>query len=536
MPQRYVLGRTLLRRAVLAAACACALAPWLISCGDDARPPAPPTDTAARAREVFEGFHEVDPERIPSRLATNPGRPWGDFVGSDACKRCHEEDYAKWRGSFHSRTLYDAVTETVFGDFSGKVLFDDPEYAWHVTPSTVVDEATGKRRFFLDVHLRTVGEGGTGRVADADTYGSGVLPDTTQGPLEVFYAFGNRRHQPYVVRDKAGQAWVAPVYWDDIKKSWRYDGWRPYVRSCGTCHVTGIRTADRPWRPGLPEMPMTQPKRWNLAPAREQWAEGAVGCEVCHGPGRKHIEAVDRIGSNEYRRRLAAGTKQRTIYDGRSPVREHRMHACGSCHNFMTESSCTWSPGPKGYARDPLLEPLQPTSSIEPHADRKASQFYADGSHMSPCTVFTVYKSSKMYKQGVDCGHCHDPHGTDHWADLLLPVADNSLCISCHMDLDSVEAQTKHSMHEAGSGGNRCVECHMPRTMAFTNGEHMMSRQVHNHYFSSPTGKRRPGGPPSSCNVCHDDRTHKWTRTTIAAWKQKGMLKVQKADSLIEGK
>jgi len=522
----------MLARLVLLLALLCALAPWVVSCGEEAPPP-PPTDTAARAAEVVAGFYDADPERIPSRLATNPGRPWGDFTGSGACRRCHAEAYRKWRGSFHSRTLYDAVDATVFGDFSGKTTFDNPKYQWIVTPSSKVDETTGHKRFYLDVHRKSLTEGGTTSFRDADTYNAGQLPDTTRGPFEVLYAFGNRRHQPYVVRDQTGQSWVAPVYWDDIYGEWRYDGWRPYVRSCGSCHVTGIRTSTKPWRPGQPPIAFTKPKRWNLAPAEEQWAEGAVGCEICHGAGRKHVEAVERIGAKEYARRLAAGTKELTIYDGRSDVREFRMHACGRCHDFMTESSCTWSPGPKGYARAPLYAPIEPMPSRPVGTIRGGQRFYADGSHMSPCTVFTVFRRSKMYKQGVDCGHCHDPHGTDEWADLILPITNNELCLSCHRDLEDAAAQTRHSQHKAGSAGNRCVECHMARTMAFSNGVHMMSRQVHNHYFDVPTGKRRPGGPPSACNVCHDDRTHKWTRATIARWKAGGMLKPQRAESLL---
>jgi len=519
-------------RPVLFLAVLCAFAPWVVSCGEKAAV-RPATDTAARAREVAAGFYVADPQRIPSALATNPGRPWGDFTGSTACRRCHEEAWRKWRGSFHSRTLYDAVEATVFGDFSGKTTFDDPAYQWTATPSKKVDEATGRTRFFLEIHRKTKGEGGTTSFRDADTYGAGQLPDTTRGPFEVLYAFGNRRHQPYVVRDAAGQAWVAPVYWDDILSQWRYDGWRPYVRSCGSCHVTGIRTRPTPWRPRQPPIGFTRPSVWNLAPDREQWAEGAVGCEVCHGPGRKHIDAVDRIGAQEYARRLAAGTKDLTIYDGRSDVREHRMHACGRCHDFNTESSVTWSPGPKGYARDPLYEPIEPGPRGPAGTKRGGQRFYGDGSHMSPCTVFAVFRRSKLYKQGVDCGHCYDPHGTKDWADLILPTRRNELCVSCHLDLGSVAAQTRHSQHQADSAGNRCVECHMARTMAFSNGIYMMSRQVHNHYFDVPTGKRRPGGPPSACNICHDDRTHKWTRTTIADWKKNGMLRPKRVESLL---
>ena len=517
------LRRSLARLCLLAAGIVLAT-PWIGSCGQRGSQPTEDrtSDTKARAREVFESFHQPDPERIPSALATNPGEPWGDYVGSEACKRCHEEDYAKWRLSFHSRTLYDATSKTVFGDFGGDVVFEDPEFEWVVKPRSRVDEETGRRRFFLHVRMRSRHEGGSENVHEADTYGMG-LPDF--GPLgrefEVLYAFGNRRHQPYVVRADDGTHWVAPVYWNDEHGRWSYDGWRPYVQSCANCHVTGIRTSPEPYFEGQPALPGTQPALYNLPPEREQWAEGAVGCETCHGPGLPHIRAVEEIGVEAYRAGLADGTKQATIYDGKKASFDHQLHACGQCHNFFTESPCTWVPGPEGFRRDPLLNPLKPRR-VSPHLpgiDTHDVQFWPDGSHMSPCTVITVYKTSPMYEAGVGCGECHDPHGTKHWADLILPSSDNSLCIRCHEELASPEAQAAHSRHPAGGPGNRCVECHMPRTMAFSNGVEMMSAQVHNHQFSIPTGKRRMGGPPSACNICHDDRTHKWTREVLQQWK-----------------
>ncbi|MDA1195322.1 MAG: multiheme c-type cytochrome [Planctomycetota bacterium] len=511
----------MLARACLLFALLVALLPLLVDCGGDS-PTAPEvlSDTKARAYEVFAGFHVPDPERIPSRLATNPGEPWGEYTGSEACKRCHEEDYARWRGSFHSRTLYDATAETVFGDFTGKVVFDEQGREWIVAPHKARDEATGRERFYLDIRYRTVAEGGTGDPRAADTYRAGILPKVeATTTFEVIYAFGNRLHQPYVVKDDAGQHWVAPVFWDDAEKAWSYDGWRPYVRSCGSCHVTGIRTADRPWYPEQAPIPYTQPVRWNLPPAQEQWAEGAVGCEVCHGPGLTHIRAVEEVGVERYRAMLAAGEKSPSIYDGKRETLDRRMDACGQCHNFFTESSCTWLPGPAGFARDPLHIPLDPGRDPRPFSEREVMRFYPDGSHMSPCTAVTVFKGSALYGAGIGCSDCHDPHGTDDWADLRLPITNNELCVSCHIDLEPREAQARHSRHPAGGPGNLCVECHMPRTLAFSNGVKMMSVHVHSHSFSIPTGVRRPGGPQSACNICHDDRTHAWTRETLERWR-----------------
>ncbi|MDJ0974935.1 MAG: cytochrome c3 family protein [Planctomycetota bacterium] len=483
-------------------------AAWLLaSCGDDT-----PTTGEVAAR-VQAGFHKPDPERIPSRLATNPGTPWGDYLGSKACKSCHEEMYDQWRGSFHSRTLYDAVSETVFGDFSGETRFEDPEFPVVVEPYTYTDPRTERQRFYMRIRWRRPEEGGPTNFEEADTYGAGELPALIQGTYEVKYAFGNRRHQPYVGRWPDGRYWILPIFWNDVEKQWRFNGFRPYVRACAHCHVTGIKTSLEDNGESL--MPMTHPDhpRWNPKPADEGWADGAVGCENCHGPGRQHVLAVNEMGEAKYREARKTGEKGPSIWNGldaKDPA--HAMDACGRCHNFFTESACSWTPGPEGYRRDPLFTPLKPSSD----PGEKGWQFYDDGSHKSPCTVVEVYRSTKMHAAGIGCAECHDPHGTPNWADLTDSIEDNRLCLRCHAEeFPDEAAQIAHSKHKLGTPGNMCVECHMPRHMAFTNGVHIMSKRIYSHEFSVPTGNRPDNGPPPSCNVCHTDKDYAWTRETI---------------------
>lgn len=477
----------------------------LAACGDD-RP-----SMQEVARREAAGFHEPDPERIPSRLATNPGTPWGDYLGSAACKRCHEQEHAQWRGSFHSRTLYHAAAETVFGDFSGESKFEDKQYPVIVEPYTYVDPRTEKTRFYMNIRWRRPEDGGPTTFEEADTYGSGELPGLVQGTYEVIYSFGNRRHQPYVARWPDGRYWVLPVFWNDVDKQWRFNGFRPYVRSCAQCHVTGIKTVS--FDNGQGQMPMTSPDipLWNPLPKDEGWADGAVGCENCHGPGRDHVLAVEKVGTEKYRELRKTDAKGPSIWNGRDakdPM--HLGDACGRCHNFFTESSCSWTPGPNGYERDPLRDPITPAD------ETKGFQFYPDGSHKSPCTVVAVYRKTEMHAQGIGCVECHDPHGTANWADLTDSIEDNALCLRCHeTQFPTEEAQLAHSQHKAGTRGNMCVECHMPRHMQFTNGVHIMSKRIYSHEFSVPTGDRPDNGPPPSCNVCHTDKSYKWTRETI---------------------
>jgi|GEM_PF-1599624 len=468
-------------------------------------PAAPPSDTGETARRAAAAFFRPGKDRIPHELATNPGEPWGDYVGSKACAPCHREDYENWRDSYHSRTLYDVHERTVIGDFSGATAFKDPVFKWEVQPRRV--DGT----FVMDIT-----ESPTGTVTD--TYGSGT-PERATGRFTVLYAFGNRRHQPYIARDEAGRHWVLPVYWNDVVHSWQWDGWRPYVSTCAHCHVSGIETVSAKLPGSLPAV-LTEPQRWTPPPDKERWAEGAVGCEVCHGPGKAHIEAVQSMGDAAYRAHLAAGGAP-TIYDPGKDTPERRMQLCDMCHNFHSESQVTFVPSPTGFTRQPIRRPSQPTGN--PRTD--AGRFHPDGTHMSPCTVGRVFRESKMGRKGVECRDCHDSHGNADWAELVLPTSDNRLCLKCHEADPSgfykdAESVLRHTRHAAGSPGSLCVECHMPRDKRFSNGIHVMSAQIHSHAMTVPTGyESERGGPEPSCNTCHTDRDAAWTRAVLSAWK-----------------
>ncbi|MFO0932726.1 MAG: cytochrome c3 family protein [Planctomycetota bacterium] len=485
------------------AALAIAVSSVVAACG---RGTQGPVGTGETARRAYEAIYRPATDRVPSELATNPGTPWGDFVGSRACRPCHETAYAGWRRSFHSRTLYDVVPATVFGDFSGERGLPTEDFAFTLRPSR--EGGTFAMRIGANV----------GSAQKPDTYGAGLPPNPT-GTFPVLYAFGNRRNQPYVTKAADGRHWVLPFMWDDATRTWTYCGWRPYVTNCANCHVTGIRTTATPGAPS-DLIGSTMPQRYNVAPADEGWAEGAVGCETCHGAGRHHVETVKAMGNEAYRAFLAGGGAP-TIHDPRKDTRERRMQQCDTCHSFMSESPITWSPGPSGYARDPHQWRIRPGRTDALLKD--TGQFFADGTDMSPCTAGWVLRDSKMGKKGVECRDCHDPHGNDHWAELKQ--ADNALCLSCHATDASGRYATPekvlaHTRHGADSPGSLCAECHMPRIKRFSDGIHVMSAHLPGHEFSVPTGRESEGGgPPSSCNVCHVDRDGDWTQRVLKAWR-----------------
>ena len=507
-------------RAIAAALLVATAAAALFACGDEGAPE--PSDTGATARAAWQAFYRPPTDRIPHDLATNPGTPWGDYVGSRACADCHAKAYAAWKDSFHSRTLYDVHPKTVFGDFSGNVTFDDPAFGFTVRPY-----ASDGHFLMRIARRRDAPPPGKRRFADDNGGGMPALPE---GDFEILYAFGNRRHQPYVARSPDGKHWVLPVVWDDVLHAWSWGGWRPYVESCASCHVTGVKVSDRPQVPATigpdgtlrraPSIAYTVPEKFPLAPAQEGWSEGAVGCEVCHGPGRPHVEKARGLGDDAYRAYLAGGGAP-TIYDPGKDTPERRMQQCDACHDFFSESAITFVPRPTGYAHEPLKAPMRPTDA----SANATKQFYANGADMSPCTVGRVLRASTMGKKGVECRDCHDLHGNSDWAELRLKTSDNALCLRCHATDKSgafADAATvaRHARHRADGPGVLCVECHMPRDMRFSDGIHVMSTRIHSHAMSIPTGREAEGaGPAPSCNHCHTDRDAAWSRRTIEGWR-----------------
>src|SRR6185436_12535082 len=75
------------------------------------------------------------------------------------------------------------------------------------------------------------------------------------------------------------------------------------------------------------------------------------------------------------------------------------------------------------------------------------------------------FVQSLMYTRGVACFNCHDVHGTKNDAILWKPA--NKICFDCHGPNTAVGPHAPtieaHTHHKAGSTGNECVACHMPK-------------------------------------------------------------------------
>jgi predicted CXXCH cytochrome family protein len=135
------------------------------------------------------------------------------------------------------------------------------------------------------------------------------------------------------------------------------------------------------------------------------------------------------------------------------------------------------------------------------------------------------FVDSLMYRRGVTCFSCHDPHGSPNNADLVKPA--QQLCLTCHSPNSpngpraaSVE---EHTHHPAGSRGSQCIECHMPKVEQTIADVNVRS---HSFKFITPTSSELYK-IPNACITCHTSQTNQWAKEQLRSWSGVSPWRVQ---------
>jgi|SRR5882672_793206 len=338
-------------------------------------------------------------------------------------------------------------------------------------------------------------------VQDPREHPEAIIPDLSKpDPLLTFtkddiaFTYGSKWKQRYF--KKVGDDYFPfPAQWDVTHKVWRQyfvrdntDWWTPFYPPdnfqrptgplCDGCHSVNYDVATK------------TPTEWN------------VGCEKCHGPGSDHVETQGRPNIV-------------------NPAKLDYVQAndvCIQCHS----------------QGQPLANPIEGRYYDWPvgfHLGKKLSEFWKLEEHKLGETTFTHfadgtahknrmqgndYVQSLMYTRGVTCSNCHDAHGTTNDAMLWKPV--ESICLSCHgpNSQNGPRAPTieAHTHHQAGSAGNECVGCHMPK-IEQTIGD--VNVRAHTFRFITPAASDAMK-IPNACNVCHTDKTTSWTADILKTW------------------
>ncbi|MCK7597659.1 hypothetical protein M0G74_10305 [Microbulbifer sp. CAU 1566] len=401
-----------------------------------------------------------------------------EYVGVEQCASCHQQAFDDWQKSHHDLAMKTPDAETVVGNF------DNATFDYFGTESAFY-QRDGK--YF-------------------------VRTDNTEGELQEFpiaYTFGVYPLQQYLIempggrlqalslswdsrtKEEGGQRWFHlypdedikpgdPLHWTGINQNWNFQ--------CADCHSTNLH------------------KNYDATSQTfaTQWSEINVGCESCHGPGRKHVEWA---GLPEAERASVKDQGFDVRFDGRRQARwtmdantgiadianavgtQTEIPVCAQCHSRRG----TQHPGVK--PDDDFLDFFQP-------ALLSGGLYHADGQINDEVYVWGSFMQSKMHAAGVTCSNCHNPHS------LELRAKGNDVCAQCHLPtkFDTVE----HHFHPTGSEGAQCVNCHM------TDKVYMQVDARRDHSFRVP----RPDlsekiGSPNACIACHTDQSNTWAAQVL---------------------
>jgi predicted CXXCH cytochrome family protein len=405
------------------------------------------------------------------------------FVGTQACRSCHTEEFQRWTGSQHDRAMQHAREGAVLGDFR------DVRFTEGRITST----------FFRRGGKYIV------RTDAAD----GTLRD-----FEIKYTFGVEPLQQYLVEMPDGRVQALPVAWDSRPREAGGQRWFHLYPGQGIEHGDDLHWTGRMqnWNFMCADCHSTDVRRGYDAQKdqfRTTWSEISVGCEACHGPGSRHVDWAKR--PRALRRmfwrddgmtvRLTERAGVRWAVDPATghPVRsvprttDREVQLCAQCHARRAQIA-------EGYvAAGARFDDHYVADLIMP------GLYHADGQQKDEVYTYGSFLQSRMYHAGVTCSDCHDPHTQK------LRAPGNQVCTQCHTAA-RYDAPA-HDFHPARGDGARCVSCHMPATTYMA----VDPRRDHSIRVPRPDQTVRLG-VPNACNGCHADRTADWAAGQVRSW------------------
>lgn len=340
---------------------------------------------------------------------------------------------------------------------------------------------------------------------------SAILADFMELPADanfkkedVVYTIGGKFKQRYMMRKdfNGTEDYVIGNYqwntqckkWQPYKttKDWYHDGLDDNnskvgtSKTCDGCHFTGFMST-------------------------EKRTEPAISCEACHGPGSEHVQHPE----------------EPNIFKATRFDPKRTTEVCLQCHmrnrdKRMETKSLQDLYGdvrdyPKGYEPGKALSEYKMKAPFD-HND--SGEFYGNGVGKKNRTQGNEFVQSMMYKHGITCINCHDPHKLDDTAEH--PRGDK-VCMQCHSFGSAIGPHQKtieeHSHHKVGSKGASCIECHMPKT-----GKHLPESPltVRSHIFRFITpSETKKYNVPNACNNCHKDKSVDWAEQTTLKWGMK---------------
>ena len=412
-----------------------------------------------------------------------------EFVGSKACVGCHEKAYQDWQGSHHELSMKHANEESVLGDFNNASL------------ASKNSNSTKASTFFKREQQYWVNIKG---------------PDGKFHDYQIKYTFGYTPLQQYMVEFEDGRVQLIPFAWDSRLKEEGGQRWYTLYPEMNKNHQEFFWTnTGQNWNYMCADCHSTNvEKNFDLKTNsyNTTFSEINVACESCHGAASEHLTwakqaekspttSADKLQSKlfGFDRDLSKSVKQWQSIPASKTLTpktiEHSQQVlvCAQCHSRRTQISNNSHVDGNAFGERYLLDLIS------------SNNYHPDGQVYNEDFVYGSFLQSKMYKNGVDCSDCHNPHT----AELKLPV--ETLCLQCHQS-DNY-ASTQHHKHPENSTGALCVNCHMPETTYME----IDARRDHGFHIPTPDLAQQLG-TPDTCLSCHKDKDSQWSANKVNTW------------------
>jgi len=419
-----------------------------------------------------------------------------DYVGSQTCAMCHQDIYQNWSHTGMARMLRPYAPENILGDFvennvfylGDEVMEDEEGYKFiegkdrQPFARMIVDRG----RHYFEIKQS---DGIWHRYAVNHTIGSkwqqGYVTRLPDGQLQVFPIEYNARYRKWVnfwkIIDAPGTERDDPRLWEKFTPATNY------LMNCAVCHTSQLRNT----------------QGGGFQANNLQFREPGIGCEMCHGPGGKHV-AWHMQGKNYEKNPLDPPVDFTRISSRES------VAICSQCHM----QSAVRAPGPDGelnYSRG--LDVFFRRYKSRPYAEFFLNAHYKDGRFRQTSFIVESFLRSRCFKEGgATCVSCHDPHHDDAASNptsLLFRSEPNRMCTQCHAEFNNAANLQQHTRHPVGSEASQCASCHMPRIM-----NALMSMAGTHRIDDIPDARMTeqfgPQQSPNACLLCHVDKNVAW--------------------------
>jgi hypothetical protein len=450
--------------------------------------------------------------------------PEDGYVSSDTCRSCHPDQYASWHRSYHRTMTQVARPGTVRADFDGTTIADV-----HGRPMQL--ERRGNRYWAEFDDPDWSGEG-----TAAPRISREVVMITGSHHQQVYwYATGRKR----LLGQLPGAYLIAEQRWIPRRMAVLHPPSDPvfsetghWNSTCVACHAThGKPEFDTPFG--------SQPIETQTVDTRA--VELGIACEACHGPSERHA-ALNRNPLRRYTQHLV-GRPEPTTTEPRRLDPKRSSQVCGQCHGIWEfyDAAGERAANSKGLPYRPGDDLISTRFVAQPRVNAESptmkalladdegfvrDSFWSDGMVRVSGREYNGLIESPCFTKAADpartlsCFSCHtlhkttaDPRPLAAWADDQLgPGMDtDTACTNCHAPIRT--NITAHTKHRADSSGSSCYNCHMPYT---TYG---LLKTIRSHTISSPSVRETTvTGRPNACNLCHLDKTLRWTSEHLERW------------------